>query len=48
LQLQKGGNGWGISLKTKKGTQHESLNPLLFMARLAGFEPAAYGFVVVY
>jgi len=31
----------------KKGTQPYKLNPLLYLARLAGFEPATYGFVVV-
>jgi hypothetical protein len=40
------GNRWEIKPKTEKGTQPIKLNPLLLLARLAGFEPATYGFVV--
>ena len=35
-----------ILTQTKKGTQPIKLNPLVSLARLAGFEPATYGFVV--
>ena len=32
--------------QTRKGITAIDCNPLNFMARLAGFEPATYGFVV--
>jgi len=40
------GQEWGKTVIKEKGVLDKSHNPLILLARLAGFEPAAYGLEV--